>query len=143
MAELKTQKNTASVEAFLKGVADPRQREDAILVTEMMRKITGAPPAMWGESIVGFGHYVCKYPSGRELDWFVTGFSPRKDKLTLYLMGGLERQGTLLKRLGKHKIGKSCLYIKRLDDVDLPTLRELVKRSVQSVTKGKKKTKAT
>ncbi len=131
MAELKTKKNTASVDAFLRSVADPKQRQDAGRVMRLMREVTGQKPTMWGASIIGFGNYRCKYPSGRECDWFLTGFAPRKGNLTLYVMPGFDRYGPLLKRLGKHKTGKSCLYIKRLEDVDLPTLRELVRASVE------------
>ncbi len=135
MAELKTKKTAASVSAFLRSVADPQQRQDALRVSRLMQEITGAPAKMWGTSIIGFGAYRCKYPSGRELDWFLTGFSPRKGKLTLYVMPGFDQYGPLLTRLGKHKTGKGCLYIKRLEDVDLPTLRELVRASVEHMTR--------
>lgn len=134
MAELKTKENDASVEVFLQGVADPRQREDAFRVMELMREVTGETPKMWGGSIVGFGSYHYKYSSGREGDMCLTGFSPRKGTLALYIMAGFERYGPLLQKLGKHKTGKACLYIKRLDDVDLPTLRELVRASVAHMT---------
>jgi hypothetical protein len=102
---------------------------------DIMRKATGAEPKMWGSSIVGFGAYHYRYANGREGDWFLTGFSPRKQNLTLYIMGGFEQHAELLKSLGKHKTGKGCLYINRLDDIDLPTLRKLVKRSVQHMRK--------
>lgn len=136
MAELKTKQNDASVEAFLQGVEDPRQRHDAFRVLELMKEITAEPPKMWGTSMVGFGSYHYKYASGREGDWFLTGFSPRKGSLTLYIMPGLDQYGALLQQLGKHKTGKSCLYIKRLDDVDLSTLRELVGLSVGRLTEA-------
>jgi hypothetical protein len=134
VAELKTKKNNASVDAFLKGVADEQQRADARRVADLMREATGSPPAMWGGSIVGFGHYRCKYDSGRELDWFLTGFAPRKGNLTLYIMAGFDRYGEILGRLGKYKTGKSCLYVKRLADVDLAVLAELVRASVEHMT---------
>lgn len=130
MAELKTQKNEASVEAFLSGVADPQQREDALRLLALMQEVTGEQPAMWGGSIVGFGSYRYRYPSGREGEWFLTGFSPRKGNLTLYIMPGFAGYGQLMQKLGKFKTGKACLYVKRLADVDLPTLRELVSASV-------------
>lgn len=129
MAELKTQKNEASVEAFLNSVSDEKKREDSFAILELMQEVTGEAPAMWGDSIVGFGSYHYKYASGREGDWFLTGFSPRKRNLTLYIMAGFKQYETLLAKLGKYKTGKSCLYINRLADVDLPTLRELIRQS--------------
>ena len=130
MAELKTKKTIASVEKFLNNVADEQRREDCFRLVEIMKAETKAEPAMWGTSIVGFGRHQYKYESGRELEWFLVGFSPRKQDLTLYIMGGLERYPSLTKKLGKHKTGKSCLYIKKLEDVDLPTLKQLIKQSV-------------
>lgn len=130
MAELKTKKNEANVEKFLQGLADPQQREDSLRVMKLMKAVTRTEPKMWGSSIVGFGDYHYKSPSGREGDWFIAGFSPRKGNLTLYLMSGFARSGELLAKLGKHKTGKGCLYIKRLEDVDLGTLKQLVKRSI-------------
>jgi hypothetical protein len=135
VAELKTKRNDHSVEAFLNGIADEQKRRDAFVVLALMQKVTKAEPKMWGSSIVGFGSYHFKYESGREGDWFVTGFSPRKQYLTLYIMPGFERYSALLKKLGKHKTGKSCLYINTLDDIDLPTLKELVKQSVKHIAK--------
>lgn len=131
MAELKTKKTGASVEAFLDGVADPRRREDARVVLELMKRITGEEPKMWGPSIVGFGSYTYTYASGQTGDWPIAGFSPRKQALTLYLMPGFEKDADLMKRLGKHKTGKSCLYLNRLADVDASVLEELVRRSVE------------
>jgi hypothetical protein len=96
-----------------------------------MKKITGHEPRMWGSSIVGFGQYHFKYPSGREGDWFRTGFSPRKQNLTLYVMSGFEGHEKLLARLGKHKTGKGCLYINRLDEVDRDVLSELIRKSLE------------
>ena len=139
MAELKTQKTRASVSAFIKEIADPEQRADAARVLKLLKEATGAKPAMWGTSIVGFGSYRYQYPSGRTGEWFLTGFAPRKGNLTLYLMAGFAQYGSLLKRLGKCKTGKGCLYIKRLDDVDLPTLSELVQASVAWMEEHQKK----
>ncbi|MBP7676952.1 MAG: DUF1801 domain-containing protein [Thermoanaerobaculia bacterium] len=131
MAELKTKKTDASVEAFLDGVADPRRREDARVVLGLMKRITGEEPKMWGPSIVGFGSYTYSYASGQTGDWPIAGFSPRKQALTLYLMPGFEKDADLMKRLGKHKTGKSCLYLNRLADVDAGVLEELVRLSVE------------
>ncbi|NTU65397.1 MAG: DUF1801 domain-containing protein [Chloroflexi bacterium] len=131
MAEPKTQRTKRSVDAFLKGIPDEQKRKDAFTLVDIMRAATQAEPVMWGSSIVGFGTYRYKYASGREGDWPLTGFSPRKQNLTLYIMSGFEQYDVLLKSLGKFKTGKACLYINRLDDVDLPTLRKLVKLSVQ------------
>ncbi len=130
MAELKTQKNDQSVEAFLNSVEDERKREDCFKVLALMQEVTGSEPAMWGDSIVGFGTYHYEYASGRSGDWFVAGFSPRKQNLTLYIMAGFDAYESILQQLGKYKTGKSCLYIKRLDDVNVDTLRELVAASV-------------
>ena len=126
MAENKTRPTLASVETFLAGVADASRREDCQALLRLMRRVTGYQPRMWGPSMVGFGSYHYKYGSGREGDWFLTGFSPRKADLTLYITPGLDRYKGLLKRLGKHKTGRSCLYVKRLADVDLAVLTELV-----------------
>lgn len=130
MAELKTKETAASVEEFLNKVADEQRRKDCFRLMEIMKAETKAGPAMWGTSIVGFGRHQYKYPSGRDLEWFLVGFSPRKQDLTLYIMGGLERYPSLMKKLGKHKTGKSCVYIKKLEDVDLATLKQLIKQSV-------------
>ena len=128
---LKTQKNDASVEDFLNNVSDAKKREDSFAVFELMREVTGEEPAMWGTNIVGFGSYHYKYASGREGDWPLAGFAPRKRELTLYIMAGFERYEELLAKLGKHKTGVSCLYIKRLADVDPTVLKELVSASVR------------
>ena len=138
MAELKTKKTTASVEKFLNNVADEQRRKDCFRLVEIMKAETKAEPAMWGTSIVGFGRHQYKYESGRELEWFLVGFSPRKKDLTLYMMGGLERYPSLTKKLGKHKTGKSCLYIKKLEDVDLTTLKQLIEQSVADFAAMKK-----
>ena len=131
MAELKTKMNDASVDAFLNTVVDERKRQDCFTLVDLMTEATGAQPRMWGDSIVGFGEYHYKYASGREGNWFLAGFAPRKQNLTLYIMSGFDQYDGLLGKLGKHSTGKSCLYIKRLDDVDMATLRELVVESVQ------------
>ena len=133
MAELKTQKNDASVEDYLNSVEDERKRSDSFRILELMRKVTGEEPSMWGSSIVGFGGYRYEYASGREGEWFLVGFAPRKRNLTLYIMAGFDEYDALLARLGKYKTGKSCLYINKLDDVDLETLRELIARSVAQI----------
>jgi uncharacterized protein DUF1801 len=138
MAELKTKQTTASVEEFLNSVADESRRKDCFRVLEMMKAATNAEPAMWGTSIVGFGRYRYKYESGTKGEWFLVGFSPRKQDLTLYIMPGLERYPSLMKKLGKHKTGKSCLYIKKLEDVDVPTLKQLIKQSVNDLARTKK-----
>jgi hypothetical protein len=131
MAELKTKKTRASVNTFLNSIENDQQRKDCKTIARIMKAITGNAPKMWGESMVGFGSYHYKYASGREGDWFLTGFSPRKQALTLYIMDGFRDYGKLLKRLGKHKTGKACLYIKKLEDVDLDVLRDLIARSVE------------
>lgn len=126
-AEIKTKETDASVEQFLDSVADDEQREDAFNVLRMMQRITGDEPKMWGPSIIGFGNRVYKSPAtGREVDWMKIGFSPRKASLTLYVLNGGEAQTRLLGKLGKHKTGKGCLYIKRLSDVDVNVLEDLV-----------------
>jgi hypothetical protein len=130
MAELKTRKNERSVEAFLNLVEDQKKRQDCFTVLELLKQVTGAEPEMWGTSIVGFGTYHYKYESGREGDWLVTGFSPRKQDITLYLMTGFTPNGALLEKLGKHKMGKSRMHIKRLEEIDLQTLKEMITQAV-------------
>ena len=129
MAENKTQKTEQSVEAFLNAIPDPQRRADCRTVAALMKSATRAEPKMWGTSIVGFGDIDLIYESGRELDWFLIGFSPRKGDLTLYL-GSLETKAALVETLGKVKTGKGCLYIKRLGDLNLPALKRLIKASV-------------
>ena len=131
MAELKTKATSASVADFLNAIEDDERRKDCKTVAKIMQKATGAKPKLWGPSIVGFGDHHYKYASGRELDWFLTGFSPRKKDLTLYIMPGFERYDALMASLGKHSKGKSCLYIKRLADVDTSVLEKLVTASVE------------
>ena len=130
MSELKTRPTAASVSEFLARQTDER-RADCEAIARMMEAATGERAEMWGEAIVGFGRYRYKYASGREGDWFLTGFSPRKQNLTLYIIAGFDNYDALLAKLGKHTTGKSCLYLKRLDDVHLPTLKKLVQQSVK------------
>ena len=127
----KTQKNGADVDKFLAGIADEQKHTDCLSVLELMKNITGEPAVMWGKAIVGFGsfHYRGKTSEG---DWFPVGFSPRKQNLVLYLHCILEEQTALLEKLGKHKIGKSCLYLKKLDDIHIPTLKKLIKKAYKS-----------
>ena len=131
MAKLKTTRTNASVAAFLGAIADDARRRDCHAVLQIMKRATSAEPKMWGASIVGFGSYHYKYESGREGDWFVAGFSPRKAALTLYIMTGFKRHTALMGKLGKHKTGVGCLYIKKLADVDLSVLEELIQESVK------------
>ena len=131
MAELKTTPNDKSVDDFLNGVDNEKKRQDSFAILELMQEVTESEPKMWGDSIIGFGNYHYKYASGRDADWFLTGFSPRKQTLTLYIMSGFEQYDELLGKLGKHSTGKSCLYIKKLEDVDQDVLRELVSKSVE------------
>ena len=130
-AENKTKETRASVEKFLNGIKDEKKREDSFKILKMMKQITKSEPKMWGSSMVGFGNYHYKYASGREGDWFLTGFSPRKQSLTLYMMSYLEKHENILKRLGKYKTGKGCLYIKQLEDVDMKVLKELISTTVK------------
>ncbi len=118
MSTLKTQPTNQSVEAFLHAIEDVRKREDSYKIIQIMRQITKAEPTMWGESIVGFGKYTYTYDSGRSGEWFLTGFSPRKSAISLYLMAGFDGYEKTLKVLGKHKIGKACLYIKKMADIE-------------------------
>lgn len=135
MAELKTVKNKASVSAFVKAVQDPQRRKDAKELLTIFKKATGMKPAMWGTSIVGYGSYHYKSErSTQEGDWPLTGFSPRKSNLTIYIMPGFKSYGPLLKKLGKHKVsGGSCIYIRKLSDVHVPTLITIIKDSVREM----------
>jgi len=130
MAELKTKPNDKSVTDFLNSVKNDTKREDSFTILELMKEVTGVEPIMWGDSIIGFGSYHYKYTSGREANWFLTGFSPRVQNLTLYIMDGFDEYDALLGKLGKHSTGKSCLYVKRLENIDLDVLREMVEKSV-------------
>lgn len=131
MYELKTKITNASVDKFLKAIKDEQTRADCYQIVEIMKNVTKAEPKMWGTSIVGFGDYHYKYKSGQENDWFLVGFSPRKQNLTLYLMGGFDENKDLLKNLGKHSLGKGCLYIKTLEDIDTKVLKKLVSETVK------------
>ena len=129
---------SSEVEAHLAKVRSATRRRDAETMIELMRRVTGEEPRMWA-TVVGFGEYHYKYASGREGDWMMTGFSPRKNDLTLYLMTGTQKHRELMEQLGKHKTSKgSCLYIKRLDDVHLPTLKKLIKESVKQLRDNQK-----
>ena len=131
MAENKTTPTTKSVPKFLEQIEDPKKRADSKAISALMERISGSVPKMWGDSIVGFGDYRYKYASGREGDWFLVGFSPRKQNLTLYIMGYLEFYPDHLERLGKFKHGKGCLYIKKLEDIDLDVLESLIATSIE------------
>lgn len=137
MAELKTKPTKANVTTFLNKIADKQRRQDCIAVREVMTEVTGAEAQMWGPSIVGFGTYRYKYASGREGDWLVMGFSPRKSDLTLYIMPGLHEFPELMAKLGKFKTGKSCFYMKKLEDVDLKILRRILEQSSKKMSKNR------
>ncbi|HOC24909.1 MAG TPA: DUF1801 domain-containing protein [bacterium] len=127
--DLKTRVNEASVTEFLNSVSDEQRRNDCLEILAVMKKITKEEPKMWGASIVGFGSYHYKGKGGREGDWMLTGFSPRKQNLVLYLMGGFDDHAELLSKLGKFTTGVGCLYIKKLEDVDRTILEKLVQAS--------------
>jgi hypothetical protein len=131
MAEAKTKPTNQSVEKFIKSQPDPQTRADCSEIARLMSEATGAEPKMWGSSIVGFGTRSIKYAGGREADWPIIGFSPRKQNLTLYIGLGDGFDPDLLSKLGKHSVGKGCLYVKRLSDVDMATLKKLIKSSVK------------
>ena len=134
--ELKTKKTKQSVASFIAVIQDPEQRKDSKVLLKLMQDVTGEKPAMWGTSIIGFGQYHYKSErSTQEGDWPLTGFSPRKGSLSLYIMSGFGDHGSLMKKLGKHKIGRGCLYIKRLSDVHMPTLKKLVAEGVKYMQK--------
>ena len=135
MAELKTKLNKASVTDFLNALSDSQVRDDCWAVAKIMEAATKAKPEMWGTAIVGFGRHQVAYAGGKTAEWMVTGFSPRKQNITLYL-GGLDQQADLMSQLGTHACGKGCLYIKRLSDVRLPVLKKLVLASVQQKTES-------
>ena len=133
MSELKTRPNDSSVEAFIEAVDHPRRREDARVLLDLICRVTGEKPVMWGPSIVGFGSYHYRYASGQEGDWPIAGFSPRKQNLSIYIMPGFGKYGDLLSRLGKHKTGKSCLYVNKLSDVDIDVLENLVREAAMEM----------
>ncbi len=136
MAEIKTKIRKTSVDKFLQAIRDEKKREECHQVLKIMKRATKAEPKMWGTDIVGFGDCRYTYDSGREVDWFVAGFSPRMQSLTLYITGGFDK--TTLKRLGKYKVGKNCLYIHELEDVDKKVLSSLIVKSVQRSANGLK-----
>jgi hypothetical protein len=136
MAEIKTKLTGASIDDFLNAIQDEQTRQDCWTIVDLMRKATKAEPRMWGPGIVGFGSSHYKYADGREADWMLIAFSPRKQNITLYIGSGFEGYDELMSQLGKHSGGKSCLYIKRLSDVHLPTLKKLIKASVQHKLKS-------
>ena len=133
MSQNKTHATEASVNAFLESVESEEKKRDAYALLEMMNRITKEKAVLWGSSLVGFGTYHYKYESGREGDFFMVGFSPRKVALTVYIMPGFERYHELMSKLGKYKTGKSCLYIKRLSDVDTDVLKELIETSYKQM----------
>ena len=133
MAENKTKPQDGDVYAYLDTIEPEKKRQDSLAVLELMKDVTGEEPKMWGTSIIGFGEYRYRYESGREGDWFLTGFAPRKQSLTLYIMAGFTKYDELMSQLGKYTTGKSCLYIKKIEDVDTDVLRELVRLSAEHV----------
>lgn len=135
MAENKTKQTSASVDKFISSIKEKTTREDCYKTIELMKTVTKEEPKMWGSSIIGFGTYHYKYASGREGDMCLTGFSPRKQNLTIYLMGGFEKQKAQLEKLGKHKTSKACLYIKSLNDIDVKVLKEMIVNSVNYMKK--------
>lgn len=133
--EVKTKKNNKSVASFLNSVEDPKKRKQAKELNKIFKEITTEKPKMWGTSIVGYGEYHYKYASGREGDWMITGFSPRKSNLTVYIMPGYDLMQDDLKKLSKVKNGKSCLYIKDLDEIHLPTLKKMIRKGYKDMKK--------
>lgn len=131
MAELKTKKNDGSVNDFIDTIAEEQKRKDVYAIKDMMEKATKAKAKMWGPAIIGFGDRVLVYESGRTLDWFIMGFSPRKQNIALYINGAVSNDQGLLKRLGKYKTGKGCLYINKLSEIDLDTLKEIIQKGLQ------------
>ena len=136
MSELKTKKNKASIKDFLDKIEDDKKRQDSYAIHKLMQDVTGDDGAMWGAAIVGYGSYHYQYASGQEGDWMATGFSPRKNALTIYIMSGFEKFDALMSKLGKFKTGKSCLYVKKLEDIDTVVLKELVQKSVNHIKKA-------
>lgn len=129
MAELKTKPGSASVSAYIQSIEDEAKRRDSKELLAMMKTVTKKKPKLWGDSIIGFGSYHYKYPTGNEGDWFITGFAPRKQNFSIHIMNGFDNYTGLLKKLGKHKLGKSCLYIKKLDDIDRDVLQQMIEDS--------------
>ena len=131
MAEAKTKPTVQSVDSFINKISDPQTRQDCFTIAKLMKEATRSEPRMWGSSIVGFGVTQYRYAGGREADWPLICFAPRKRNLTLYGMTGFDGHAEFLEKLGKHSVSKGCLYIKRLSDIDLPTLKKLIRESVK------------
>ena len=138
MVELKTKENNASVKNFIGSVKDKEKRDDSFELLKIFQKITGKKPKMWGESIIGFGKIHYKYASGREGDWMATGFSPRKQNISLYILSGFKERDELLKKLGKHKTGRACLYIKNLKEINLSVLKKIIEKSYKDTIRTQK-----
>ena len=135
MADLKTKPTGENVTRFLNGIPDERKRNDSFVLLDMMRKATKIEPTLWSGNMIGFGQYHYKYASGHEGDAMLIGFSPRKQNLAIYILSGFENQTALLEKLGKHKAGVGCLYINKMDDVHLPTLRKMIEESYKHMKK--------
>jgi hypothetical protein len=133
MAEIKTKPGKENVEDFLNNIKEEQKRKDSIVLLDMMEKISGEKPIVWGGSMIGFGNLHVKSASGREVDWFRIGFAPRKANISLYLTCNIQRHEAALKKLGKHKTGVGCLYINKISDVDLKTLEEIIAASLNIV----------
>ena len=136
MSELKTKPNKKSVKRFLNAIGNEKRKQDAYVLLDLLQELSGKPAVLWGDSIVGFGSYHYKYATGREGDWPVTGFSPRKQNLSIYVMLGFSRYQALMDELGKYKTGKSCLYVNKLEDIDMAILKKLLKRSIADMRKA-------
>ena len=132
MSELKTKQTEASVNDFINSIAEEQKRKDLDAIKDLMEKATKAKAKMWGPAIIGFGDRLLVYESGRKLDWFVMGFSPRKQNIALYINDAVSNNQDLLKRLGKYKTGKGCIYINKLSEVDLDVLKEIIQKGLQS-----------
>jgi hypothetical protein len=131
MAEIKTKPTSSSVEDFIKTIKDEQKRKDSFVILELMKKAIGEEPKMWGSSLIGFGDVRLKSPAtGREVDWFRIGFSPRKANLSLYISGNIKQYAAALKKLGKHKTGVGCLYINKLEDIDIKVLKGMIDESL-------------
>lgn len=135
MSELKTKPGKKSVKRFLNALGNEKRKQDAYVLLDLLQELSGKPAVLWGDSIVGFGSYHYKYATGREGDWPITGFSPRKQNLSIYVMLGFSRYQALMDKLGKYKTGKSCLYVNKLEDIDMAILKKLLKRSVADMRK--------
>jgi hypothetical protein len=129
----KTKPTDLSAYEFIESLTDEQRKQDSYAIAKMMKQITGDEPEIWGKNMIGFGEYHYKYPSGHEGNWFKTGFSPRKKEFSIYIMSGFEKYELLMKDLGKYRTGKSCLYIKKLSDIDEAVLKKLVKKSVEYI----------